>query len=180
VGRVLPATVEPVVLTAELAGGGRVEGQVKVANAGPIATVSVLPADAAAPAAAVEAITGADMVVLGPGSLYTSVLAVAVVPAIGRALASTGAQLVYVCNLRPQVPETEGYGADAHLAALAAHGLRIDTMLHDPSTMAACPARSPAAGGGEPPRCVERELARPGGAAHDPARLAAALSDLFG
>ena len=185
-GRVLPATSEPVVLKAEVrdpaagghgssAGAGRpreVEGQVAVAQTGAIATVSVVPADAAPPPAVLDAIAGADQVVLGPGSLYTSVLAVVAVPAIRAALvAATGATKVYVCNLREQVPETQGYDVAAHVRALADHGVDVDVVLCHPGALPA---------GAVGVRCVERPVARPDRLAHDPEQLAAALADLVG
>src|SRR5687768_16209156 len=84
-GTVLPATTDPVVLKA-VADCGEVEGQVNVASAGRIAHVSVVPPDAAPPPEALEAIDRADQLLLGPGSLFTSVLAVVAVPALRQAL----------------------------------------------------------------------------------------------
>ncbi len=107
-GRVLPASTVPVVLKAD-ADGGPVEGQVNVSSAGRISAVSLVPPDAPAPPAALKAIATADQVVLGPGSLFTSVLAAAIVPEVTEALAATSAQTVYVCNLRPQLPETDDF-----------------------------------------------------------------------
>ena len=164
VGRVLPATTEAVVLKAVLvgeglAGGPEVEGQVNVESSPhPIARVSLIPSDPPAPAAVVEAIAAADQVLIGPGSLYTSILAALVVPGIREAVAATSARTVYVCNLRPQVPETAGYTTDDHVRALRVHGVEPHTVL----------AHS-----------QERPLARPDGAAHDPALLALALADLI-
>lgn len=171
-GRVLPATTCPVVLKAE-ADGGEVEGQVAVASAARITRVSIVPPDAEPPAAAIDAILTADQVVLGPGSLYTSVLAVAAVPGIERALAETPAGTTYVCNLRTQEPETAGYDVAAHVVALRAHGVDVDSVLFDPAQMDV----------GEVPLGIEmvsRALARGDGAGHDPVRLAEALSGLVG
>jgi uncharacterized cofD-like protein len=170
VGRVLPATREPVVLKAE-AEGRAVEGQVNVQNAGRISGVSVVPADAEPPPAALDAIAAADQIVLGPGSLFTSVLAVVAVPAIGDALAATRAAKVYVCNLREQVPETAGYDVAAHVGALAAHRLTVDVVVCDPAGL---PIGNVAA------RTVEAAVADDAGTAHDPARLAGVLSRLVG
>lgn len=169
-GRVLPATCEPVVLRAE-AGDGSVEGQVAVMNAGRIRRVSLDPPDPVVPAAVLEALATADQVVLGPGSLYTSVLAAAVVPAVREALASTPARRVYVCNLREQVPETAGYDVAAHVRALAAHGVAVDVVLAHPGALPPPPP-------GVPWAYVERPVARSDGSAHDPALLAAALAEL--
>ena len=167
-GRVVPATATPVVLKAE-ADGSPVEGQVAVAGASHITKVSIVPPDAEPPPQALDALGRADQVVLGPGSLFTSILAVVAVPALRRALARTTAPKVYVCNLRHQVPETEGYDVAAHVEALGAHGLDVDVVLCDPRGMARGDVRV---------ACVEADLARADGAAHDPSKLARALSAL--
>lgn len=168
VGRVLPATITPVVLKAEVS-GREIEGQVKVAQSDHIATVSLVPADALTPKEVPEALAGADQIVIGPGSLFTSVLAAAIVPDVKAALAATSAQRVYVCNLLPQVPETSGFDVAAHVEALNAHGVVVDIVLCDPRSMAlGVPAG----------RVVERDLARPNGLAHDPMLLAKALAEL--
>ncbi|HEX2040948.1 MAG TPA: uridine diphosphate-N-acetylglucosamine-binding protein YvcK [Acidimicrobiales bacterium] len=169
-GRVLPATTAPVVLKATAA-DGEVEGQVRVAQTGRIAEVGLVPPDPEPPAAVLEAIATADQVVLGPGSLFTSVLAAVAVPAIREALAATAARRVYVCNLRPQVPETEGYDVAAHVEALVAHGVEVDVAVCDSRHMRVGLMHTP---------CVDRPLARPDGSAHDPAELAGVLADLVG
>jgi len=176
VGRVVPATREPVVLKAVVGtnangGEGSIQGQVAVANAGRIVGVSLVPTDPEPPAAALEALARADQVVIGPGSLFTSVLAVVAVPALRAALASTPGRKVYVCNLREQNPETAGYDVADHVEALAAHGLEVDVVLYHPGAL---PVGTPGV------RCVERLVARDGHTAHDPERLAAALVDLVG
>lgn len=168
VGRVLPATITPVVLKAEVS-GREIEGQVKVAQSDHIATVSLVPADALTPMEVPEALAGADQIVIGPGSLFTSVLAAAIVPDVKAALAATSAQRVYVCNLLPQVPETAGFDVAAHVEALNAHGVVVDIVLCDPRAMAL---------GVPTGRVVERDLARPNGLAHDPMLLAKALAEL--
>lgn len=170
VGRVLPATTTPVVLKAEAA-CGEVQGQVNVAQSGRISRVSLVPPDPRPPADAVAAVAAADQVVLGPGSLFTSILAAAVVPGIRDALAATTAQKVYVCNLRPQVPETAGYDVAAHVEALAAHGVDVDVVVCDPTELAVGTMRT---------RCIERPLARADGPGHHPQQLAAALAELAG
>lgn len=168
-GRVLPATVEPVVLKA-VSDAGEVEGQVNVAQAGRIAHVSVVPSDARPPAQALEAIAGADQLVLGPGSLFTSVLAVVAVGDIRAALTAAEAPLVYVCNLHA-TEETEGFDVAAHVDALAAHGVHPDVVLADTADVAL----------GEPGvRTVDTDLTDRTTRTHDPAKLAAALADLMG
>lgn len=186
VGRVYPATSEPVVLTGVVAAsegtgegrggppcpcGTKVEGQVAVGETPGIATVGFVPERPATPPAALEALAGADQVVIGPGSLFTSVLAAVAVPAVREALGRTPARKVYVCNLRTQAPETSGYDVARHVAALAAHGVDVDVVLCDPRRL---PVGSPAA------TVVARELCDHLGNGHDPLRLAAALADLVG
>ncbi|HWI05283.1 MAG TPA: gluconeogenesis factor YvcK family protein [Acidimicrobiales bacterium] len=171
VGRVVPATVEPVVLKAAVRGAGdSITGQVAVGRSEGIAGVSLVPADARAPEAALDALANADQVVLGPGSLFTSVLAVVAVPAIREALAVTTGRKVYVCNLRPQLPETAGYDVAAHVDALRAHGLDIDVVLCQPDSLPL---------GRLDVECIQRPVARPDGTGHDPELLAAALADLL-
>ena len=83
---------------------GTVAGQVAVMGTGDIRTVSLVPGDAQPPPLALERIAEADQIVIGPGSLFTSVLAAVAVQGIAEAVASAEAQVVYVCNLRPEVP----------------------------------------------------------------------------
>jgi uncharacterized cofD-like protein len=175
-GRVLPATTEAVILKAELRspdgnGGTSIVGQVAVQESAGIAGVSIVPADASPPDAALEALAAADQVVIGPGSLFTSVLAVVAVPALRDTLATTRGQKVYVCNLGPQHPETAGYDVAAHVDALRSHGLEVDVVLCHPGALPKGALDVP---------CVERPVARADLLAHDPVRLAAALSDLVG
>ena len=176
-GRVLPATTEKVVLRA-IGDGGEVNGQVAVSQAGRIRRVSLVPPDCSPPPDAVSALGKADQVVIGPGSLFTSILAAAAVPGIAEALAATSAQRVYVCNLRPQVPETEGFDVASHLAALQAHGVTVDVVLHDSGAGLALGERGMSEGDPGVP-VVDRPLAGPNGLVHDPARLAVALADLL-
>jgi len=168
-GKVLPATVDAVVLKA-VADCGEVRGQVNVARAGRIAHVSIVPPDAAPPAEAIEAIHAADQLVLGPGSLFTSVLAVVAVPAIRQALVNAAAPLVYVCNLHA-TGETEGFDVAAHVEALIAHGITPDVVVCDPSRIEI---------GNLDLRIVTADLADPDGWAHDPVKLARHLADLVG
>ena len=169
VGRVLPATSVPVVLKAEAA-DGPVEGQVRVSATPRISGIGLVPPDAEPPPAVLTAIAEADQVVVGPGSLFTSVLAVTAVPAIRRALADTSARTVYVANLREQVPETEGFDVAAHVAALVSHGFEPDVVLRDPDALPL---------GRMDVAWIDAPLAGDDGQAHDPGRLAAALAELL-
>jgi len=170
VGRVVPAATEPVVLKAESA-AGEIEGQTAVMATAHIHRVSLVPTDPPASPAALEALGRADQVVMGPGSLFTSVLAALAVPGIARGIRSSPGRRVYVANLRPEDEETAGYDVAAHVAALAAHGVVVDVVLADPAAIALGDLHVPV---------VSTPLAKANGRAHDPARLAAALGRLVG
>lgn len=129
-GSIVPASCEGVVLLAST-DEGPTRGQTAVAGSSSIRRISLEPALAAAPIAAVEAIERANVVVIGPGSLFTSVLAACVVPGILQALAGTSAHTIYVANLRPQPPETGDFSLQDHLDALASHGVHPDVVLVD-------------------------------------------------
>lgn len=169
-GRVLPATSGPVVLEAECSDGTRLRGQVAIVHGGPVARISFEPADPPTPPAVLEALAGADQLVIGPGSLFTSVLAVSAVPAVREAIAAASATRVYVCNLRTD-PETTGFEVADHVSALARHGVAVDVVLCDPGSLPR---------GHLEVACVERPVALDDGSAHDPVRLADALAGLVG
>ena len=126
-GRVLPSTLANVILVAEIAGieGGsarRVEGESAIPEArGRIARVSLEPADIPAYPPAVQAILQADLIIIGPGSLYTSILPNLLVPDIARALRHTRAKRVYACNLATQPGETDNYTVADHVRAIQRH-----------------------------------------------------------
>jgi len=184
VGRVVPATVEPVVIKAELAEpavtGEMVEGQVAVANSRGIRRVELVPADVAATPDAVDAILAADQVVYAPGSLYTSVLPVLYVSGLRESIAATPAQVVQVANLRPQVPETSGMDVADHLAAVLAHGARVDRLLYDTGDgLPVDHARLAALADEWGLEAIAAPVARADGLAHDHQQLAHALCALL-
>jgi uncharacterized cofD-like protein len=129
-GTIVPATSEGVVLLATTE-EGPTRGQSKVASSSTIRRVSLDPANPPAPIVAVEAIERADVILIGPGSLFTSVLAACIAPGITQALAGTRAKKVYVANLHAEVPETEGYTLQDHVDALIRHGVIADLVLVD-------------------------------------------------
>jgi len=126
-GRVLPATLDHVRLRATLADGSLVYGETNISGSHqPIAELALDPATARPLPEVLEAIRGADAIVLGPGSLYTSVLPNFLVDGIARAVADSDALKVYICNVMTQPGETDAFTASAHLHALLAHtGERI-------------------------------------------------------
>jgi uncharacterized cofD-like protein len=169
--RVLPATAEPVELRASTTTGDEVVGQVAVSETLDVDRVRVVPDRPPAPADAVEALLDADQIVLGPGSLYTSVLAAAVVDDVRRAVAEARGRRVYVCNVRAEASETRGYDVAAHVAALARHGIEPDVVVVQ---RGALPRGEVGAG----VTVVEADVARPHGLAHDSEKLAATLGAL--
>ncbi|CAN5540101.1 hypothetical protein BH20ACT2_BH20ACT2_22190 [soil metagenome] len=166
--RLLPAATEAVVLGAETVDGA-VCGQVAVKGAAGIRRLTFDPPTPCVTAEAVAAIAAAEQIVLGPGSLFTSVLAAAAVPGVRDALAATDAPAVYVCNLGPERRETEGFTVADHVAALHRHGVVVDRVLCQPGAMA--PGVLEVA-------VVERPVARADGRGHDPVLLSLALTDL--
>ncbi len=166
VGDIYPASCDGVVLLATT-DDGETRGQTEVAASSSIKRVSVEPLNAAAPIGAVEAIENADFVVIGPGSLFTSVLAACVIPGITQALAGTKAKKIYVANLRQQLPETDGFTLQDHLDALQRHGIYPDHVLVDQfSAFADQPCSLPV---------TIADVSRPSHLAHDVAKLAQAL-----
>lgn len=145
VGRVLPATVGPVALEGlrtrtDRSDGealDRVLGQVAVQNSAGLARLSLQPPRPASPPEVAESIQAADQVVLGPGSLFTSVLAAAVVPDVRAALAAAAGRTVYVANLAPQAPETAGFTVSDEVEALRDHGVEVEVVVADPRRLAA-------------------------------------------
>lgn len=131
-GRVLPSTLDDVVLHAQLEGGAQVSGESTITASERLPRrVWLTPEAPRGVPQAVAAIVRAELVVLGPGSLYTSVIPNALVPQVRAALAETRALVVYVCNVMTEPGETDGYSAADHVEALHRHGLAgvIDSVL---------------------------------------------------
>lgn len=121
-GRVFPATLENVNIYAELDDGSIVNGESTIGHSyRPIRRVFLDPPDAGALPKAVKAIHRADIVLLGPGSLYTSLIPPLLVKEITQALRETKAPKVYVCNVMTEPGETTGYPASRHLQAIIEH-----------------------------------------------------------
>ncbi|OGX07248.1 MAG: hypothetical protein A2Z88_06120 [Omnitrophica WOR_2 bacterium GWA2_47_8] len=121
-GTVIPSTVSNVHLVAEYSDGTRQEGEAKIPKAhSRIRKVFLNPADAIPTPEALEAIKEAEVIVLGPGSLYTSVLPNLIIPGIAEAIAKSSAFKIYVCNVMTQLGETDGYKASDHMRALVEH-----------------------------------------------------------
>lgn len=118
-GQVLPATSSDVNLWAELTDGRIIEGESNIPHAGgKIARVGCTPANPPALPAAIKAIREADYIILGPGSLYTSIIPNLLVPEIRDAIAQAKVPRFYVCNVMTQPGETDNYTVADHIKAI--------------------------------------------------------------
>jgi uncharacterized cofD-like protein len=118
-GEVLPATLCDVNLWAELADGRRIEGESSITEAGgSIRTIGCTPANPPALPKALQAIREADFIIIGPGSLYTSVIPNLLVPEIASEIAQRQIPRIYVCNMMTQPGETQGYTVADHIRAI--------------------------------------------------------------
>ena len=188
-GSVVPVCGQPVTLHAELADGTQLDGQSRIARAREVRRVWLSPDNLKPSSEALQAIRAADLVVIGPGSLYTSLLPPLLVPGVADALRWTSAARLFVCNVATQVGETEAFGVSDHLAALDAHGLgdAIDAVLVNDNFGARQPPNYPAAPVRldlEPRRRPDIELIRADVVAdnnahhHDAQKLSAAIMTL--
>lgn len=186
-GKVLPLCIEPLEIVAQvktkLGEIQEVRGQVQVATtAHEIQSIALQPENPAVCEQALAAVRGADALVLGPGSWYTSVLTHFQVPAMSRALHETRAMRILTLNLRPQVGETDGYSATRYLEVLATSypNFRVDVVLADPDHVADAPEleRIAKVAGA---RIEWAKVANKQGAKdqHSPAELASAFTSIF-
>lgn len=120
-GRVVPASGTVITLHAALADGTEVDGQSRIARASTVDHVWISPPDVRASGDALRAIAEAELIVIGPGSLYTSILPALLVPGIREAIAASGALVVFAANVATQAGETGGYDLADHVEALARH-----------------------------------------------------------
>lgn len=188
-GRVLPSTLTDVVLSGRDAAGMLVKGQAKLAESeGPISTVCLDLSSVPGYPPALEALRDADLIVIGPGSLFTSVIPNFLVDGVADAVRGSAARVIYVCNVGNLRRETTGMDAADHVDALVRHGLGglIDVVLvqvteavEDDLHVAAGPgaiSRIEAHGA----RVVAADLVdREHPMWHDPDRLYAALSEVW-
>ena len=133
-GKVLPSSIEDVVLFAKVENGEVIEGQsriTKLYNRGGIKNVRIEPEDAEAYLEAVEAIEAADQIIIAPGSLFTSIIPNLLVKGIREALTRSRATKIFICNIVTQLGETDNYSAADHLEAILRHVSEnfIDTMI---------------------------------------------------
>ena len=141
-GEIYPSTLSDVRLRARLADGTELVGEVEIsgsiigekplnkAHHARIVHLAIDPPDAEPPARALEALNSADMILIGPGSLYTSILPNLLIKPIAETLRQAKALRVYVCNVMTQPGETDAYSAEEHLSAIVEHaGLVVDVMI---------------------------------------------------
>ena len=118
-GQVLPPTLTDVHLWAELADGRRIKGESNITEAGgKIVKIGCTPENPPALPKVLQAIEEADYIIIGPGSLYTSVIPNLLVPEIAEAIASRNIPSIYVCNIMTQPGETTGYSVADHIRAI--------------------------------------------------------------
>ena len=132
-GQVLPATLDDMRLAAEMDDGTIVHGESNIPEAGKkIVRLFSEPADCKALDEALFAIANADLIILGPGSLYTSVIPNLLVKDIVKAITCAKAKKIYICNVMTQPGETDNYTVSDHLKAITTHaGVNklVDTVL---------------------------------------------------
>jgi len=121
-GRVLPAANQAIVLNAEMEDGSIVVGESSIPKSGlAIRRVYLEPADVKALPEAVQALREADAILIGPGSLYTSIIPNLLVPELAEAIVQSDAVKLFVCNVMTQPGETDNYSVSDHLTAVHAH-----------------------------------------------------------
>ena len=199
-GTVLPVTTSDVQLEAEFENGARVLGESKIFYCKKredcrIRQVRLLPERPPALPSALAAIAGADMILLGPGSLYTSIIPNLLVEGIAQAIAQSHALKIYVANVMTQEGETEGYTTADHIRAIFQHSADhlFDLCLVNSGQIPAEVLARYAQEDAEPPRCDQAECAAlgvelvhspvslvrdSGHVRHDPDKLARALLEI--
>ena len=121
-GRIFPSTISNVHLVATLTNGKRVRGETNISRSQvPIQRIELAPKRVRPLAPAIEAIHDADLILMGPGSLYTSVIPNLLIPEIAEAIARSKAPRVYIANLMTQPGETAHYALSEHLRAIENH-----------------------------------------------------------
>lgn len=190
-GRVLPMSPVPLTIEAEVSGleadprvGRCIRGQVAVATTpGTVRRVRLVPADPPACAQATAAVEHAEVVVLGPGSWFTSVIPHVLVPDLRAALVRTTAVRVLVLNLAAEPGETAGFSAERHLHVLAQHApdFRVDHVVVDADSVPAGREREHVARAAEQlgARVTFAGVAEAGTDRHHPGKLATALNQVI-
>lgn len=184
-GQILPSTLANLTLMAEMEDDATVEGESSITHApGGIRRVFLEPGDAEAYPEAVQALLEADLIILGPGSLYTSIMPNLLVSGITDAVRSSRATRVYVCNVATQPGETDGYTIADHVAAIERHvgtGLFQFVLANErddarfPEEWGVTPIQAGTLPGDGPKLVFADVVNEDNRLRHDPAKLAAAL-----
>ena len=128
-GRVLPSTLDNMKLVAEMEDGRVIHGESSIPEAhGKIKRLYTEPVDCKALPEVIQAIKDADLIIMGPGSLYTSVIPNLLIKEIASAVAKAKAKKIYVCNIMTQVGETDNYSVASHVNALISHAGSSDIL----------------------------------------------------
>ena len=191
-GAILPSTLEDVTLSARTHDDEIVHGEHNISERGSgIRDVYLNPPDAQAHPDAIRAIMEADMIVIGPGSLYTSVLPNLLVEDLRKAMLSTRATRVFVCNVATQHGETDEFSVADHIAAVESHTAEgiLDVVIANNNIVEELPEawhsapvtlRSPDAAVFERVRIVQADVVHPDNRyRHDADKLAAAILGLY-
>lgn len=121
-GRVLPSTLDDMKLVAEMEDGRIIHGESNIPEAqGKVKRLYTDPENCRALPEAIAAIKDADLIILGPGSLYTSVIPNLLIKEIAQEIAASSAKKIYVCNIMTQPGETDGYAVSSHIEAIIKH-----------------------------------------------------------
>lgn len=131
-GRVLPATLDQVALEAQMSDGRTIAGQARITGSrSSCRSVRLQPEKVQPAAAALAAVTGAELVVIGPGSLFTSLIPNLLIPELAAAVKAQQCRRLFVCNVMTQPGETVGFSAADHLETLQRHAGPdiVDTIL---------------------------------------------------
>lgn len=191
-GRVLPVSLTPLEIVADVTGLDpqrpqdevTVRGQVAVATtAGTVRSIRVEPGDPPACPEAVDAIDTADVIVLGPGSWYTSVIAPLLVPDLLAAVRRSTAKKIIVLNLVAQKGETSGFTPERYLSVLVDRfgDFPVSTVIADPRSVGSVPALESASRNLLGADLLVRQVSSSGGRdVHDPHLLAAAFAGITG
>ena len=194
-GKVIPSSADKILLNAELADGTVVQGESNIpAVKGKIERVFTIPVYPWAVQSAVDAINEADAIVLGPGSLYTSIMPNLLVPDIALAVRECKAKKLYICNVMTQPGETDGYTVADHVKAINRHaGAKIiDFVIVNDGFIPPKMRQQYSQAGSHPVRADQDEIEKTGatmitadlvnkdtGVTHDTDKLANVLIDLI-
>lgn len=194
-GKVIPASAEKIQLNAEMTDGRIICGESQIPHAhGKIKRVFTTPEQPKAIQSAVEAIQDADVIVLGPGSLYTSIMPNLCVPDIAAAVRDSKAKKIYICNVMTQPGETDGYTVSDHVKAINQHAGQgiVDFVIANSGDIDTAVLQRYADAGSQPVVIDKRRVGDLGatllsadlvnaekGGTHDPKKLANVLFDLI-